>query len=466
MKKLSFLLIITTLCILASCSKDDGFNSGRVSPSGFENGIVQNCSDYGPLFMVPLPTGGDDTENLLSAIALAQAAGPGSVVQLQKGTYRIGFVEIDEFFGTIKGMDKGKTIISPVSNLPCVEELAKTTCIALVSFIGGEIRLENLSFKIDDGMLCSTTDGYGGDLYILVKFTDRYHDYYIPEKLYVKADIENVEFTGGLDDSGTDPKFNILACIWGGYDYGYVYGTEERANVDLTVSGCSFRNFDAPVDYAGIGNGKIIVKNNYFSHTDLPCAFFDMINTTGQIVNNIFTDSYFFDILIDNTDYSVYGIYPYHPPVKLTTFKISGNYFKTRKLEEGDFIYPKGTSMYLLDNRRTMRPEENVPMKFIVENNRIDLGVGTTGIIGLNNVDAMILANKFSGGGVVGISLNGTSADLMASNLKILGNNFMESDLETDVLLGEFTTNCLVTKNRRDNVVNLGINNRITGMPK
>jgi hypothetical protein len=78
----------------------------------------------------------------------------------------------------------------------------------------------------------------------------------------------------------------------------------------------------------------------------------------------------------------------------------------------------------------------------------------------------MFIANKFSGSGIVGISLNGTSADLMASNLKILGNNFMESDLEKDVLLGEFTSNCLVTKNFKDNVVNLGVNNHITGMSK
>ncbi|NMC38403.1 MAG: hypothetical protein GYA41_08785 [Bacteroidales bacterium] len=54
----------------------------------------------------------------------------------------------------------------------------------------------------------------------------------------------------------------------------------------------------------------------------------------------------------------------------------------------------------------------------------------------------------------------------MASSLKVLGNKFMESDLETDILLGEYTTNCLVTRNRRDNVVNLGINNMIKGMPK
>lgn len=129
-------------------------------------------------------------------------------------------------------------------------------------------------------------------------------------------------------------------------------------------------------------------------------------------------------------------------------------------------MFPAGTAMYLVDYRNTMYPEEKMPMKFLVENNQINLYENATGIVGLNNQDAMIVANKFRGTGKTGISLNGTSADFMASSLRVLANKFMESNLETDVLLGEFTTNCLVTRDRRDNVVNLGVNNKITGMPK
>lgn len=214
---------------------------------------------------------------------------------------------------------------------------------------------------------------------------------------------------------------------------------------------------------AGLGGGNKVVKENNFIYCDAPVLIYDIINTTGLITNNKFAFNNWFDVLIDDTDYSTYGYYTDNPPIKTTSFKISGNEFKTSKLQEGEFFgFPKGVCMYLMDQRRAMHPEENLAMKFIVENNRFDLGRDVKGIVGKNNKGAMIIANKFTGMGVKGITLNGDNEIYSISN-KILGNNFSMADYETDIYLGEYTRNCLVAGSPMAIIVNEGTNNHIAG---
>ena len=103
-------------------------------------------------------------------------------------------------------------------------------------------------------------------------------------------------------------------------------------------------------------------------------------------------------------------------------------------------------------------------MKFMAENNIFKLHEGATGIVGLNNKDAMILANKFTGKGVTGISLNG-EGEAYSLNNKILGNNFSMADYETAIYLGLRTKNCLVAGSPVAVIVNVGAGNKITGKP-
>ena len=457
MGKYRCLFFVTALCILASCAKEERFSSDGFGPSDMAKGFGHGY--HANVFMVPAPSGDDDTQNLLNTIALAQDQGPGSVVQFQKGTYLISFMHIYGFNGTIKGAGKEKTIIKPIHALPCEPEYEKSAeTVSLISFYGGDIKLSDLSFKIDDGMICATDHGmYAGDLYSLIKFTNS-----LPEHTYCKSDVENVDFEGGRDDSGGNDRFNTIVAIWDGFDFGAASAGNERANTDLMTSKCTFKYFGTALDIAGLGGGNKVVKDNTFNYCDAPLLIFDIINTSGLIINNEFESNNWFDVLIDNTDYSEYGYYTYHPQEKVTSFKISGNVIKTDKLQEGVFIYPKGISMYLMDHRRTMHPEENLAMKFLVENNRFDLGRDVTGIVGHNNKDAMILANKFMGEGVTGISLDGENGAYSLNN-KILGNKFSMADYETDIYLGEYTGNCLVAGSPIANIVNEGVNNHITG---
>ena len=456
MGKYRFLFLVTALCILASCAKEERFSSDGFGPPDLNKGFGHGYN--GKVFMVPLPDGTNDTENILNTIELAQSQGSGSVVQFQKGTYLISFMEIYGFNGIIKGAGKGKTIIKPINKLPCEAVYEET--FSLISFNGGDIKLSDLSFKIDDGMICETDYGmYGGDLYSLIKFTN-----YLPGYNYCKSDVENVDFEGGRDNSGSNESFNTIVAIWDGFDFGAASSGNERANSDLKTTRCTFKYFSTAVDIAGVGGGNKVVKENNFIYCDVPVLIYDIINTSCLLTNNKFAFNNWFDVLIDDTDYSIYGYYTYHPPEKATSFKISCNEFKTSKLQEGDFFgFPKGVSMYLMDQRRAMHPEENLAMKFIVENNRFDLGKDVTGIVGHNNKGAMIIANKFTGAGVKGITLNG-DIEIYSIGNKIFGNNFLMADYtEADIHLGPGTRNCLITGSPKAVIVNEGERNHITG---
>lgn len=416
--------------------------------------------------MVPAPDGTDDTENIIEAINLAKANGPGSVVQLQEGTYMVNFIKVYDFIGTFKGAGKEKTFVKPVPGLLCLEETSTVGCVSLISFIGGDITMSDISFTVDDGDPCAADYlTYARDLYVLVKFTDMLHEGGIPEEHSVNASVRNCNFTCGTNSpDGAGLKYNTSVFIWFGHDFLWT-GSGERAVGDLNLQNCNFTGSMCAIDLAGMGDGKISVSRNKFIDVYAPLFYYDNINITGLIGQNRFINSTWYDVYIDDTNLGVYGYYTDEAPVKRSLFKISGNFFDTYNYG-GSYLQPCGVGIYMLDMRTAARPEENMPMRFIVENNHMLLHESASGIVGLNNRDAMIVANKFSGAGATGVSLNGSSSDLMASNLKILGNNFISSDLETDVLLGEFTTNCLVTGNHRDIIVNLGVNNKIAGMPK
>lgn len=314
--------------------KDEGFGPGPDFHSGMGHGQQLGCPDI----MVPAPNGTNDTQNILDAIALAQAKGPGSVVQLQKGTYFIGFTQIRDFVGTIKGCGKGQTIVKPVADLPCHEEALLTGCVSLLTFIGGDVTLKDMSFKIDDVCPCSqpyVSTYLSRDLYILIKFIDRFHNLYDPENRYIKATVENIDFEGGIDGQGEEAGpyaiYNVCATIWFGHDYSFTMAPDEtRSCGDMTVSNCTFRKVWCAIDIAGVGGGKLVTKNNKFLNIGSPLFYFDIINTEGIISGNLFDRNTIYDILIDDMDYGVYGFYPYSVPVKRAIWKITNNIFNTK----------------------------------------------------------------------------------------------------------------------------------------
>jgi nitrous oxidase accessory protein NosD len=110
-----------------------------------------------------------------------------------------------------------------------------------------------------------------------------------------------------------------------------------------------------------------------------------------------------------------------------------------------------------------MYPQENMPNIFTVVNNQVNLFDGATGIVGWNNKDALIRANKFKGNGKVGISLDAdATVGLYASGNKYLGNHFSSvENSEADIVLGANTKNNLVVGSPKDDIDDLGVDNKI-----
>ncbi len=117
--------------------------------------------------------------------------------------------------GTVKGAGKGKTIIKPIMGLPCLAELNRNRSwlVSLISFIGGDITMSDFTFKVDDGNACNSDYlTFGTDLYILVKFTDRLHEFFAPETASVNALVENIDFQADRMPERS-PKLNTCAAI-------------------------------------------------------------------------------------------------------------------------------------------------------------------------------------------------------------------------------------------------------------
>ena len=69
----------------------------------------------------------------------AKAAGPGSVVQLLEGEYHLGLLEVYDFYGSLRGAGKDKTIITAIGGIDIDEIWARHLTVVLVKFVGGDV---------------------------------------------------------------------------------------------------------------------------------------------------------------------------------------------------------------------------------------------------------------------------------------------------------------------------------------
>jgi len=116
MKKMFFSLIAMMMLLFFACTKEDNFLS---DPSSQADQL--KSSHHKGVVIKVLPSGGDDTQALIDAFEAAKAAGPGSTVKLEEGTYTIGMIEVRDFDGNFRGAGKGKTILTNLCCLPCEE---------------------------------------------------------------------------------------------------------------------------------------------------------------------------------------------------------------------------------------------------------------------------------------------------------------------------------------------------------
>jgi len=439
--KLMFLLVFSSL--LFACNE-----SLQVSDDvpGLElKKAVLDC----PVFMV-YPNGTDDTGNLLQAFDDAKNAGPGSVVQLVEGEYFLNFVEIREFTGSFVGAGKGKTVITALTGLDCNALTTLKLYSYLIKFVGGDMLVGHMTIRAPSSFICGS-GGVSG----LLMFSD-YTAQYNSINGHIRAMVDNVELLGMM--IGT--KYNASKGINAFPDTRATTGLT-RSHIDLSVTNCVFDNLQYGIQYQNINGGEFVLgrKNNgnVFTSCYQPASCYDVINVDISAIGNTFIipKGVYYGLDVINSPSSKFI---FEPQTRKTLLKIEFNEFS---LLGGD------CGLYLHDHRRVTNPSENLPIVCEISHNKVlmtDEAYIAFSMIDLHS--AVIRNNNFSGNGLYGCASGGCASGGYTENSLYLGNNFSNATFSvTSIFLNPRSRNCtIIGGSVGDNITDLGVNNRITGM--
>lgn len=462
MKRRLFLGFVAVICILGSCSKDDGLNNGSDSTDA----LLKAKQVQSHVVVLP-PSGGDDTDELLAAIAEAE---PGTVIQLTEGVYHSGFFEIYGFDGCIKGAGREKTFIEPAGLLEVNPMIGNNILPTWWKIIGGNVTLSDFAFRTGDGSLISDVDPFYNKTLSCLLMVNNYNADFNPDNpVAMNFTMKNVDFICGYLDpevSYLGEPYNILMAFWLGTD---VYWPLE--DIILTagkynITNCNVENAFQGFEGFSLGEEAIFTVDGCKT---VNCLY-GLFNTASYnsriyILNNIFKNTKYYGVWISDNNF---GLLQNVIPFKRCEYVIAGNTF-----------YPLEGSISILlsDELSAIQTEKYLPLLVTAKNNLFYMTEGSTGISCLNSSDATIRNNRLTGACSTGIYVNGADVydpwtlELLgtgeAENVLILGNNYSGLvSTEADVVLGEVSSNCTVVGNGRDDVIDLGDNNMVVGMKK
>jgi hypothetical protein len=454
----NLMLLIGLTAMMFSCNR---YDQARFDlPDSSEQNPRAHSLITGGVFVVE-PSGSDDTPAILQAFTDAKASGPGSVVQLLEGEYHLGLLEVYDFYGSLRGAGKDKTIITAIGGIDIDKTWARHLCVDLVKFVGGDVSLSHFTMQTPPGAL--STGGPGtGHIYSLLNFSS-FNAVYEPgnENRAINVVIDNVSFKGQLLDGGTSYIFhyNCALAVRTGMDF---YNADDwhgdkvpRQNINFKITNCEFETFVYGIGLECIKNGRVIIgeKNNgnIFRNLDQCGGVWEFRDSEISIEGNTF-----------NTIASGYGLdlndwqwYPSllkdEPPTRATLFNVQNNVFNIDHYNYG---------LYMRNWRHTKYPGD-IPVAFLLRNNQFNMTDASYAIRSLQTQGMVIRNNKYSGYGNIGIYLSSYSVDGLA-----LGNNISTAEfLKCAIYLVSSTKNwTIVGGNTKGNVINEGIDNIITGI--
>ncbi len=475
MRKVIFLIPAALCIIIASCSKDPGFDPEKGLSPGFDKGF-KPCV---PLITYSPSADGDDTDELK---ALISGAEPGSVIKLSAGEYHLGYMELYGFNGSLVGAGKEKTKIILKPSIDQASQMDDNKGPGWWRLIGGDITLSDITFMTPDGFLSDEGDykpsppsDLGADLFAMFMVNHFNEEYYHPDGPAQKLLVKNCSFIGGTNpdmskDGWIKTEKNTGLAFWVGVDY--VWPTDgvdyPLTKGDYLFKECYFENLLDGVEGFSLGEKAILtVTGCRLNRCQEPLFFIANYNSSINIINNIFTNSEDYDIFIEDIDW---GYLPNTEikPLKRCSYIITGNQFNTGPI----------SSIVLCDTWIGIDPAHSLPMLFTIKGNLFNLNGSDCGIIALNSQDPVIRNNRFTGTCETGVYINGgitqdvlglvpVPNEVIAKNALILGNNFSGlKATDAAVFLGDKTTNCTVIGTGKEKVVDDGIDNKVTGMKK
>ena len=438
------LLLILSSCLITACDKSE-----QPIPD-LSDQLENNMKVKGQqTFFEVVPTGIDDTQNLKDAFNEAISHGHGSVVQLTEGEFYIDLIEVREFHGTLKGVGKGKTIISTIADVNVDVFLNQNLDVVLLNFVGGDVCVKDLTIHTPQGPLSEGSIDYIYGQLGFCAITAQY----IAENEHINAVVDNVEFiTQGHISTGLLVESGFWNNIPGGVPL---------ADIDISVTNSSFSG-----PYWGYGallmeirDGNIVVgskgNGNIFDNCDL--GIWHNVNIKATVQSNTFMRTAgWFPLQVIN------GPWRDDPSQYPQTFQSVCN------IEKNTFNVSESAGAVIINDYRRFYPSYEIPMLVQVKNNKIHTEGNDmfTAMGCLNLTGAVIRNNKFTGEAEYGVRIFSQWPEgLIAENGLLLGNNFSNSEYSlTTVLLGDGTRNwTIVGGNLGELVWDFGENNIING---
>src|SRR4030042_5504209 len=314
MKRLIIYIFGFVLILLYSCSKE------MIEPDQAGDLKDLTCGKYGrvkplgPVFTVAPSE--NATQALIDAFIAAKKAGPGAVVQLEKGQYTIGVIDVRDFDGYFLGKGRGKTIISNLPDLPCDEQLEANLTPTLMRFVGGNVTVADLTFHLNDGNECAEGE-MNDQIYCELSSILVLADYgnYIPANRYIKGVIDNVDFIGGNDGGagvyGTPG--NVAMLLYVGADFMFPPEYMPVSHLDISLTNCYFElGLVGPDFWSADENSSIYLAHNIMKNNMLAGAFLGFCLGSNCIVenNHFINTAIFADLYIDNNDMGYYSTIP------------------------------------------------------------------------------------------------------------------------------------------------------------
>jgi len=459
MKKLEkILLFAATAGLLFSCSKTD-LEEDLLNKD--YSGQDLKCAGCPTKVVHVTPSGGDDADNLAAAFAEAARYGKGSVVQLAEGEYKISHLDVYDFYGTLKGKGKAKTIITVLPGIISFDECVENKIVpCIMRFVGGDVQLRDFTIKTLPGPV-----SVGGYIYSMINFSSFSQDYELGnETRSIRAVVDHVSVKGQFDEGGGYGGYNSAMGVRAGFDFFPAYEEPEtrqpREKIQIAITNSDFENFSYALVIEGIKNSKVVIgrmhKGNYFSNCHQAGGIWEERDNEILVEGNLF-DINDCGLDIDNTPW--YSYFKPEPSIKGT---VSILRFNTFNLKGGWYGF------WLADPSRATDP--GAPASIMVNNNFFHMeDGGWTCIAGYLLKGTVIRNNRFTGKGYEGIDLADRAGywwfntdGLYNERGFILGNNFSSATFDDcAVYLGEGTKNWTIVARETDIITDMGIDNRI-----
>lgn len=448
MKRLKLLTLMFVFAgLLAGCSRDNELFDQN------DNLMLKKAS-MGEVFKV-MPSGGDDTQALNDAFDAAIAEGAGSVVQLCEGEYHLGFIEVRDFYGCLKGVGKDKTIITVNTGLDGQALIDQGLFPDLVKFVGGDVQLSDFTIRTPPGRICDTGPLLGS-IYSMLSFSANNAQYELGnEERSINVIIDNVAVKGQYWAEGPgyyQHNFNCLFGVRTGRDV--MLGSDlPREKIDIEVTNSEFDELCYGVLLEAMNNSKAVIgrnnAGNCFTNNDkaggmYECRATDFLFEGNKV--NIPEFCYGWDV----DDASYYGILKYEPEVSTSLANIQ---FNTFNLVHSQY------ALRFYNARQFLFAE--VPVACQVKNNQFNMTDEYDWAIKSTATKGMVIRNnKFTGHG--GLAMH----HHYSTNGLILGNNLSNVTLEIGAIYFSPTTSNwnVVGGDLGEQVINLGTGNVITGM--